>query len=129
MWTEHPAGVRARNARTNQIIADRVGIAASRRRRAVGLIGRSGLQDGEALWIAPSCGVHTCGMRFSIDVLALDAAGRVVDLAADLKPWRLRLPRRWRSSALELPAGTIGRTGTQIGDEVVFEVADDVRSC
>jgi uncharacterized membrane protein (UPF0127 family) len=68
-------------------------------------------------------------MRFSIDLLVLDAAGRVVDVVADLKPWRLRLPRRWCSSALELAAGTIGRTGTQLGDEVVFEVADDVWSC
>jgi uncharacterized protein len=129
MGIGHPGDVRARNARTNHLIASRVGIAAGRVRRAVGLIGRSGLDDGEALWIAPSRGVHTWGMRFSIDVLALDAAGRVVDLVADLTPWRMRLPRPGCAGALELAAGTIGRTGTQMGDEIVFEVADDASAC
>jgi uncharacterized protein len=121
----HPTGVRARNARTHQLIASRVGLAASTVRRAVGLIGRNGLRDGEALWIVPSHGVHTWGMRFPIDVLGLDDAGRVVDLVANLKPWRMRLPRRRCRGALELAAGTIRRTGTQMGDQVVFEVPGD----
>ena len=122
------AGVRARNARTNQLIAGRVRMATSRARRAVGLIGRSGLQEGEALWIAPSRGVHTWGMRFSIDVLALDAAGQVVDLVAVLKPWRMRLPRRGCVGVLELAAGTIRQSGTEMGDAVIFEVAHDAQS-
>ena len=34
---------------------------------------------GEALWIVPSRGVHTWGMRFAIDVVALDERGVVID--------------------------------------------------
>ena len=122
-------GARARNARTARLVAGRVEVARGRVRRAVGLIGRRGLGDGEALWIAPSRGVHTWGMRFAIDVLALDRAGRVVDLVADLRPWRLRLPRRGCGGVLELAAGTIERTGTVMGDEIVFEAADDGTPC
>ena len=62
----------ARNTSTGAIVADRVGVAATRADRAVGLLSRSGLNPGEALWIVPSRGVHTCGMRFPIDVIALD---------------------------------------------------------
>jgi uncharacterized membrane protein (UPF0127 family) len=67
-------------------------------------------------------------MRFSIDVLGLDAAGRVVDAIAVLKPWRMRLPRRGCVGVLELAAGAIRRSGTQIGDAVVFEVPHDAQS-
>ena len=64
-------------------------------------------------------------MRFAIDVIALDDRGRVVDLATDLGPWRVRLPRAGCLGVLELPPGTIARSGTQLGDSIVFEKAQD----
>jgi len=84
----------ARNTSTNQLLADRVGVAATRAERAVGLLSRTSLEPGEALWIVPSRGVHTWGMRFAIDVVALDEAGTVIDCVPNMGPWRLRLPRR-----------------------------------
>jgi len=107
-----------RNAETGAVIARRVEIAATAADRAIGLLGRSRLERGEGLLIAPCRGVHTCFMRFPIDVLELDADGLIVDCAPALRPWRIRLPR-WRSvSVLELPAGTIAFTGTRVGDKV-----------
>ena len=114
----------ARNASLNTVIADRVGVAATRRSRAVGLLSRSGLEPGEALWIVPSRGVHTWGMRFAIDILALDEAGTVIDCVSNLKPWRLRLPRRGTAGVLELPAGTLTASGTAIGHHVLLELAE-----
>jgi len=108
----------ARNASLNKVIADRVGVAATRAARAVGLLSRTGLEPGEALWIVPSRGVHTCGMKFAIDVIALDEAGTVIDCVANLKPWRLRLPRRGTAGVLELPEGQLEATGTQIGHRI-----------
>src|SRR5438445_5255836 len=110
----------ARNTSTNTVVADRVGVAATRAERAVGLLSRSGLEPGEALWIVPSHGVHTWGMRFSIDVLALDEAGVVIDCVSNLRPWRVRLPRRGTAGGLELPAGTLAASGTGIGDQVIL---------
>ena len=78
----------ARNASVNRVLADRVGVAATRAARAVGLLSRTGLEPGEALWIVPSRGVHTCWMRFTIDVVALNEEGVVVDRVVRLKPWR-----------------------------------------
>ena len=68
----------ARNVSTNTVIADRVGVAATRAARAVGLLSRSGFEPGEALWIVPSRGVHTWGMRVPSDVLALDVTNSLI---------------------------------------------------
>ena len=117
----------ARNASTGTVIADRVGVAATRASRAVGLLSRSGLEPGEALWIVPSRGVHTCWMRFAIDIVALDDNGVVIDQVANLKPWRIRLPRRGTAGVLELPVGTLNKSGTAIGHRISFEPLVDSR--
>jgi len=112
----------ARNVSTNTVIADRVGVAATRAARAVGLLSRNGFEPGEALWIVPSRGVHTWGMRFPIDVLALDETGQVIDCVSNLRPWRVRLPRRGTAGVLELPAGTLAASRTSIGHQVILEL-------
>jgi len=112
----------ARNASLGTVIADKVGVAASRTARAVGLLTRSGLEPGEALWIVPSRGVHTWGMRFTIDVLALDEGGTVIDAVSNLRPWRMRLPRRGTAGVLELPAGTLAASRTDVGHRIVLEL-------
>ena len=108
----------AKNLDTGTVVADKIAVADTRATRAVGLLSRSGLDPGEALWIVPSRGVHTCWMRFTIDVLALDDDGVVVDRVAGLKPWRIRLPRRGTAGVLELPEGAIAATGTEIGHRI-----------
>src|SRR5436309_15212760 len=97
----------ARNTSTNTVVADRVGVAATRAGRAVGLLSRSGLEPGEAAWIVPSRGVHTWGMRFPSDVVALDGSGVVIACVAGLKRWRMRLPRGGTAGVLELAAGRL----------------------
>ena len=125
LWPRGPVRFAARNADTGQVIADRVGIAATPVARAIGLLPRATLDRGEALWIVPSRAVHTWGMRFSIDLIALDADGRVVDAVAAMKPWRLRLPRTGCVGVLELPAGTLRESETRVGHTVTFEVLSD----
>ncbi len=114
----------AKNLDTGAVVADKVAVADTRATRAVGLLNRSGLNPGEALWIVPSRGVHTCWMRFAIDVVALDDQGVVVDQVAALKPWRIRLPRRGTAGVLELPAGAIDATGIQIGHRIELSSGD-----
>ena len=113
----------ARNVDTGTVVATRVRVADTRLTRAVGLLKCDGLAAGEGLWIIPSRGVHTWGMRFSIDVVALDDRGIVIDEVADLRPWRLRLPKRGTVGVLELPAGTLARSGTALGHRIEFETS------
>jgi uncharacterized membrane protein (UPF0127 family) len=89
--------------------------------RLKGLQGRAGLESGEGLWIVPCRGVHTHGMAFSIDVLFLDRESNVVGVEENLSPGRFA-PIRWKAkTVLELPAGTVRRTGTRLGDRIEIE--------
>jgi uncharacterized protein len=117
----------AKNIDTGIVIAERVAVAATRATRRTGLLNHTSLPAGEALWIVPSRGVHTFGMKFTIDVLALDDRGRVIDVVPDMKPRRIRLPRRGTAGVLELPAGWLAKTGTMLGHRIEFSVAPSAR--
>ena len=63
---------------------------------------------------------YTCWMRFPIDVIALDDKGVIIDRVVNLKPWRIRLPRRGAGAVLELRAGTLDAAGAHIGHRIEF---------
>ncbi len=87
-------------------------VAASRRRRSKGLLGRDGL-DG-VLWLEPARQVHTFRMRFAIDIAHLDRAGRVL-VVRTLVPGRLG-PWVWRSrTVIESEAGRMEEWGVRPG--------------
>lgn len=98
------------------LIGDAVGLARGSWERARGLLGRRQLRQGQGLWLTPCSGVHTVGMAFAIDVVGLDKHRRVVRLWQDLKPLRVTALSWSMRSALELPSGTIARTGIRSGD-------------
>ena len=110
--------MKAVNHTTGNVLADNVSIADNLLSRMKGLLGRSTLPSGEGLWIKPCMGVHTFGMKFSIDVVFLDREKRVVELARVLRPNRMSLIYSKASSVLELPAGTIDATHTVPGDTI-----------
>jgi uncharacterized membrane protein (UPF0127 family) len=86
--------------------------------RGLGLIPRKSLETGEGLIIDPCKSIVMFFMRFSLDVVFVDGEGEVCHLIEDIKPWRTsRIVPRSRY-VVELPAGTIARTGTQLGDRI-----------
>jgi hypothetical protein len=84
-------------------------------------MGRRSLAPDYGLLISPSNGVHTLWMRFSIDVLLLDREHRVLSAYGNLRPFRVTALNWKASAALELPAGTIAATSTQVGDLLQFD--------
>lgn len=88
--------------------------------RLRGLLGRSGLSEGEGMLLRPCRGIHTLFMRFAIDVLFLDDQGRVVALREELVPWRLTPLVADAEAVLELPAGTAARAGVTLGTRLLF---------
>jgi uncharacterized membrane protein (UPF0127 family) len=88
--------------------------------RLVGLLGktRRWARPGRGLWIVPSYGVHTIGMLFSIDLVFLDEKKCVVHTEEYVRPFRLSKVSLKAKSVLELPAHTIFRTRTQVGDHL-----------
>lgn len=103
------------------VLAEQLAVADTHWTRLRGLLGTRGLPQGEGLWIRPCRQVHMFGMRYAIDVVFLDDAARVVGLTAELAPWRVSPLVRAAASVLELPAGTIARTGLHEGQAVTIE--------
>jgi uncharacterized protein len=118
-----PTRLVARNLDTGTTVATRVRVATRRVERAIGLLTRSSLSPGEALLITPCRGVHTWGMRFPIDLVALDEDGVVVDAVPALGPWRIRLPRPGAVSVLELAAGALSESHTERGHRIELQLA------
>jgi len=113
--------LRATNAITSAVLAHRVRRASNFFSRLVGLIGRRSLEPGEGLHLVPCRAIHTFFMHTAIDAAFLDEQGAVVKLFSALPPWRVTPFHRDASSVLELPAGTLDRSGTREGHRVFFE--------
>lgn len=114
-----PAPCLLRNERAEQVLASQIELAGDSKTRRRGLLGRDRLEPGHALVIAPCGSVHTFFMRFSIDVLFITRKGRVVKCAHEVRPWRIALALT-AYAAIELPAGTLRRTGTRRGDQLLL---------
>ncbi|HBE89211.1 MAG TPA: DUF192 domain-containing protein [Elusimicrobia bacterium] len=87
------------------VIADRAEKAETFKTRLLGLIPRKSLAAGEALWLDPCTGIHTCFMSFPIDAVFLDRDLRVLLVERDMRPWRLSAFVEEARSVLELPSG------------------------
>jgi uncharacterized membrane protein (UPF0127 family) len=157
--------IRARNLTRSTLLADDVEVASSFWGRFMGLMGRTGLPHGHALWLPDDNGIHMFFMRFAIDAVFLgkpstelggaelggaglggaerggpavggrgpggaelggaelggpQVGGRpIVALRPALAPWVGLVPLvRGAHGVLELPAGTIAASGSQVGDRI-----------
>jgi uncharacterized membrane protein (UPF0127 family) len=110
--------VSVHNKTRNSALSSRVRVADTTWARLVGLLGQSSLEQDSGLWITPSNSIHTFGMRFAFDVVFINRSCHVVGLRAGIRPYRITLPNFKAWSVFELPANTISRTRTAIGDEL-----------
>lgn len=108
------------NKTRQTFLATEAALADSYLRRLVGLLGKTKrwARFGRGLWIVPSNGVHTIGMLFPIDLIFLGKDKEVVHVEEHVRPFRISTVLWKASSVLELPAHTIYRSGTQVGDQL-----------
>jgi uncharacterized membrane protein (UPF0127 family) len=92
--------------------------------RLIGLLKRTHLGPEEALWLMPSKGIHTIGMKFPIDVVFLNRDHQVLGLMSGLVPYRVSAVHLRGYSVLELPNGTIKKSRTEIGDKLEISLAE-----
>ena len=116
-----PREVFVYNKSKETFLAFRVAVADSILGRLVGLLGRRSLKPDGGVWIVPANSVHTVGMLFSFDLVMIDKDFRVVGLKEMVKPFRVVLPKLRAESVIELPAHTIFRSRTELGDELIIE--------
>ena len=91
-------------------------IAASRKSRRKGLVGRDGI-DGALLLPSARLGVHSIGMRFDLDVAFCDRQ-MVVRRTVCLKPLRMTRLSLRAPFVLEAEAGAFDRWGLRPGDQL-----------
>src|SRR5271154_4394141 len=108
------------NKTRETFVATEATVADSYLRRLVGLLGKTKrwARLGCGLWIVPSRGGHTIGMLFPIDLIFLSREKEVVHVEEFVRPFRISKVSLRAMSVLELPAHTIFRTGTQVGDRM-----------
>jgi uncharacterized protein len=121
----------ARNLDRGTILAARLETAGSLWAKFMGLMGRATLEPGAGLWLPDSNGIHMMFMRFPIDAVfvgrPVDTNGGVLPVVSvhrGLRAWTGLVPLvRGAHGVLELPVGTIDRSGTVPGDRIVLEPA------
>src|SRR5881398_3781965 len=109
------------NKTRETFLAFKVKVADSILGRLVGLLGKRSLQPDSGVWICPANAVHTIGMLFSFDLVLIDKDFKVVGIRELVRPFTITLPERKAESVLELPAHSIFRSRTKIGDQLLIE--------
>jgi uncharacterized protein len=120
----------ARNVARGTILATQLETADGLWARFMGLMGRASLEPDGGLWL-PGNGIHMMFMRFPIDAVFLGkpvaadgGAQPVLSLHPGLRAWTGLVPLvRGALGVLELPVGTIERSGTAVGDKILLEPA------
>jgi uncharacterized membrane protein (UPF0127 family) len=113
---------RVRNITRDTLLGSAIDRADTSAARRTGLLKHDKLDEGAGLWIVPCESVHTFFMKFAIDLVYLDREHRVRSVVRGLVPWRMSMCLT-AHSILELPTGTIDRTQTERGDQLVLEAA------
>jgi len=110
-----------------RVLAGRVEDASTFLGRLRGWMLRRPPGPGEAILLRPCNAVHTCFMRFPIDILFLDPGGRVVRRLDAVAPRKYVPPVTGAAATLEFPAGALAPppAGPAPGDTVRFEPAPD----
>jgi uncharacterized protein len=107
------------NERSGVVVATHLVGAFDSASRRTGLLHHKSFPAGHGLVIAPTNAIHTFFMHFAIDVAFVSKEGRIVKIRAAVPPWRLA-GALWAYAVIELPAGTLERTGTVRGDRLII---------
>jgi Uncharacterized ACR, COG1430 len=84
------------------------------------------LRSGQGVWIVPFRGLLICEVPAPLDLIYLDDDGRVVDTVESFPTFRANPSKTRPTSVLALPAHSLYSSQTQIGDQLVVCVAEEM---
>jgi uncharacterized membrane protein (UPF0127 family) len=93
---------------TGKTIVSQLTIAAGFWSRFVGWQFRVKPAAGEGLLIVPCNSIHTCFVRFAMDLIFLDRNGTVLAVRRKVRPWRLAVGPSKSHAVVEVVAGAAG---------------------
>jgi hypothetical protein len=83
--------------------------------------------SGAGLWISPFRGLHSADKDMSIDLVYLDADGRVIDLVMSFPHFLVSPSSQPAASVLALPLGTISSSDTHRGDLLIVCATEELK--
>ena len=103
--------------------------------RSKGLIGYKELKPNQCMWIRPCSSIHTCFMKFSIDIIFVDSNLKINKTYENVHPWRVIFgsaiswflnPRSLKKhftkgSVFEFTAGHLAEFSLEIGDSLYVD--------
>ena len=113
--------VRVSNVERGSVLAERCRVATGLFQTVFGLHLLPRLAQGEGLLLPGATTIDTTFMRYAIDLVFVDRDRRVTKLVPALVPWRIVWGSAGGRDCIELPAGALEGTGTEVGDRLNFE--------
>ena len=110
--------MRIENLTRGTLIVSNAHEARSFSEKLFGLMGQAAMPQTSALIIYHTNWIHTFWMRFDLDLIYIDDRQRVVGLTPALAPNRVDQPFWSAKHVIELNAGLIQASQTQIGDQL-----------
>lgn len=99
--------MRCFNPQTQEVFADDLKLNNTFFSRLAGLMFKKNLPIGSGIILKPCTQIHTCFMRFNIDVIFLDKDLQVLHVIENMPPWRISPLFLKSYYTVELPAGTL----------------------
>lgn len=90
-------------------------------RRLVGLLRTDSLSSDEGLLIIPCNQIHTFGMKYAIDIVYMNKAGKVIKVDANIVPGKALKSVKNAHSVLEIAGGTADLKGISPDLAIVFD--------
>jgi uncharacterized membrane protein (UPF0127 family) len=100
---------------TGRIVVQRLAIAATWWSRFWGLQFRAPIAPDCGLLLVPCSGIHTCWLRFSLDLAFVDHSGTILGIRRNVRPWRIATAPSKTHAVLEMRAGALN---LHVGDSI-----------
>lgn len=100
-----------------RVLIPRLHLLARFHERAAGLMAQQAPPVGTGFLLYPCGAIHTCFMKFPLDVLFMDRQCRVTRVTRNVAPWRIAFGGGRTSLVIEIQAGTIDMDSVQVGQE------------
>lgn len=109
------------NITKKNMVVENLKIAKNFKERFWGLMFKKKMAVNEGLMLLGCNGIHTCFMRFAIDVVFMDIDHQVISIKEKIKPWHNSGLIRKAYMTLELPEGTVSKKDISIGDILILD--------
>ena len=83
-------------------------------------------KSGEGLWMVPFRGMPETGLQLPVDLIYLDEDCRVIDMVESFPTFRATPSSPMAASVLVLPTHSVYSSQTQVGDQLVICVAEEM---